>query len=72
MTAAMTTEALSWTPASQLPDADLNVLLWLVWPDGETDWAPGWWDGEAWRLCESGGVCAGRVTHYAEPVGPAA
>lgn len=65
-------ETLTWHPAANPPDADQTVLLWAVWPDGETNWESGWWDGEAWRLCESGGLCSGMVTHYAMPEGPAA
>lgn len=66
----MSTELLHWNSASSVPDADTTVLLWVQYEDGETDWSAGWWDGEAWRLCESGGVCAGRVLHWAEPSGP--
>jgi hypothetical protein len=66
----MTTEALQWHPAEQLPDADITVLLWVVYGT-EPDWCRGWWDGEAWRDCASGGVVAGVVTHWAEPAGPA-
>lgn len=54
------------------PDADLTVLLWIRLLDGTQEWAGGWWDGADWRLCESGGVCSGVVTHWAEPAGPAA
>lgn len=64
-------EMLHWHSAINLPDADQTVLLWVRYEDGETDWTAGWWDGEAWRLCESGCVCAGRVLHWAEPAGPA-
>jgi hypothetical protein len=62
-------EVLRWFPASTLPDADTTVLLWVQ--DGrESDWSAGWWDGEDWRDCASGGVVAGEVTHWAEPAGP--
>ena len=50
----------------------MAVLLWIKLLDGTHDWAGGWWDGTDWRLCESGGVCSGVVTHWAEPEGPAA
>ena len=30
----------------------------------------GWFDGEDWRLCESGGVVNGRVLSFAQPEGP--
>ncbi len=64
-------ELLQWhraTPAS-MPDADITVLLWIV-TGNVGEWEAGWWDGEAWRLCESGGVVAGEVTHWAQPEGP--
>lgn len=64
-------ELLQWhrVAAGDMPDADLTVLLWLC--DGTVqEWAAGWWDGQDWRLCESGGVAAGTVTHWAEPEGP--
>ena len=66
----MTTELLKWhTPASDMPDAEITVLLWVQ--DGQVaGWASGWWDGEDWRLAESGGVCAGTVVAWAEPEGP--
>ena len=66
------TELLKWHPATALPDADLNVLLWLVYGDGTSDWCSGWWDGERWLDCASGGAVGGTVTHWAEPGGPAA
>ena len=67
-------ELLQWHSAAggNVPDADMTVLLWLRLEDGTADWAGGWWDGEAWRLCESGGVCSATVTHWAEPAGPVA
>jgi hypothetical protein len=64
-------ELLEWHRAEhELPDADITVLLWIG-TGTEADWAAGWWDGEAWRLAESGGVCAGVVYAWAEPEGPA-
>lgn len=63
-------ELLEWHRAAHdMPDADLTVLLWIV-TGADTEWQAGWWDGEVWRLAESGGVCAGSVTHWAEPEGP--
>jgi hypothetical protein len=61
---------LEWhSVANGLPNADMTVLMWVE--DGrERDWASGWWDGEAWRACNSGGVVAGTVTHWADPAGP--
>ena len=68
-----TAELLEWHPTAggQRPDADITVLLWTRDHAGITDWERGWWDGEDWRLAESGGVCAGTVTHWAQPEGPA-
>lgn len=65
-------EMLTWHAAAQLPDADLDVLLWVLERDGASDWTRGWWDGEAWRDAGHGGVIAGTVTHWAEPAGPGA
>lgn len=65
-------ELLQWHRVADgdMPDADTTVLLWIM--DGQVgDWEPGWWDGEHWRLCESGGVVFGVVTQWAEPEGPA-
>jgi hypothetical protein len=66
-------ELLKWQdPARQMPDADLTVLLLISAADGysQPDWTTGWWDGDTWRLCESGGVLAERVVAWAEPQGP--
>lgn len=67
-------ETLAWlsTAGEDRPDADLTVLLWIRLLDGTHEWAGGWWDGADWRLCESGGVCSGVVTHWSDPAGPAA
>lgn len=66
-------ELLEWhvVAAGDMPDSDITVLLWWTDHAGITDWERGWWDGEDWRLAESGGVCAGTVTHWAQPEGPA-
>jgi hypothetical protein len=63
----MSTTELHWHPATTPPDADITVLCWLA--DGE--WHSGWWAGDVWRDCASGGVLE-VVTHWAEPQGPAA
>ena len=70
--ATVTAELLQWHSVDTgMPDAELTVLMWM--PDFEDggEWEGGWWDGEHWRLCESGGVCPWRVTHWAAPEGPA-
>ncbi len=54
-----------------LPDADTTVCMWVVYEDGDGDWAAGWWDGDVWRDASTGGPCSGEVTHYAQPSGPA-
>lgn len=64
-------ELLEWHSAEQLPDADMTVLMWVV-SGTERDWFAGWWDGDVWRDCASGGEVAGVVTHWAEPEGPVA
>ncbi len=63
-------ELLEWHDATaSKPDAEVRVLIWM--DTGEArDWESAWWDGEQWRLCESGGVCAARVLYYAQPEGP--
>lgn len=68
-----TIEPLHWHSAASVPDADTTVLMWVQYADGETDWSSGWWDGDGWRFCESGGLVAdagGAVLHWAEPAGP--
>jgi len=70
-TAPAVAELLEWHAAEQLPDADMTVLMWVCC-GAERDWFAGWWDGEDWRDCASGGVVVGEVTHWAEPEGPAA
>jgi len=70
--AAAAVEELSWLPATDLPDAEIAVLMWVREPDGATDWWRGWWDGECWRAADHGGEVAGVVTHWAEPAGPLA
>lgn len=63
-------EPLRWhdVAAGDMPDPDLTVLLWT--DDAEQPWAAGWFDGEVWRLCESGGECAERVLFWSSPEGP--
>ena len=68
-------ELLKWHKAERCkPDADTTVLLWIADRDGlgSGEWEAGWFDGDDWRLCESGGVCGGTVVAWAEPAGPAA
>ena len=67
-------ELLRWHVVADgdLPDADASVLLWIVFPAGDTDWTTGWLDFDGWHLCESGGICPWKVTHWAEPQGPQA
>lgn len=64
-------ELLQWRDAvTTKPDADIRALLWIAFPDGTFDWESGWFDGEDWLLCESGGVVNGRVLSFAQPEGP--
>lgn len=66
-------EVLTWhdVAAGDMPDADIVQLLWIRDADGHAEWDRGWWDGEGWRLAESGGRCCGTVLFWAEPEGPA-
>ena len=65
------TTTLTWqTPAQAMPDADESVLVWLECSDHPPMWEAGWFDGEHWRLCESGGVIDGRVLCWTRPVVP--
>lgn len=58
-------EMLDWHDAQLTkPDADLTVVCL----DAENVWC-GWWDGEHWNGCESGGTVAA-PTHWADPRGP--
>jgi hypothetical protein len=67
----MITTTLTWqTPAQAMPDADESVLVWITCHDHPELWESGWFDGEHWRLCESGGIIDGRVLYWARPVGP--
>lgn len=69
-------ELIEWHPASgSKPDADATVLLWMA-PDAQdgisipAGWEAGFWDGDDWRLAESGGLVDGTVTHWAQAGGP--
>ena len=65
------TELVTWRDAiDDKPDAEISVAIWFTAPDGTADWERGWWDGQAWRLCESGGVVDGVVLHWAQLEGP--
>ena len=64
-------ECITWHDASKpaRPDAELTVLLATTSPGMPIDM--GWWDGERWCLCESGGFAApGSVLAWAEVEGP--
>ncbi len=59
--------ALNWQSVlERMPDDDTTVLCWTE----EGEWFSGWFDGEGWRDCSTGGDLQG-VTHWAEPEGPA-
>lgn len=66
----MTTEEITWrSPDDQLPDADMTLLLEYEVRDGDSTYTvveSGWYDGEEWRLCESGGQCAWPAITWAE------
>jgi hypothetical protein len=66
------TTTLTWqAPAQAMPDADESVLVWFRWrSEKPADWGSGWFDGELWRLSESGGIIDGHVLYWARPVGP--
>lgn len=66
------TTTITWNPAHEIPDADINVLGWVHYHDGTVDWTSCFYDGVDWRECESGGVVNGVVTHWAQPEGPTA
>lgn len=58
-------ELVLWQPVAEgLPDAEETVMLGWT-PDIALAPEAGWWDGEAWRLCESGGECVVAPTHWA-------
>jgi hypothetical protein len=66
-------EKLTWHDAEKKKPTDAStVLLWMRSPRAFATpaWDIGWWDGDFWMLCESGGKCAHIVTHWAEPQGP--
>lgn len=67
-------EALTWhdVAAGDMPDADADVLLWILDADGAKGWDRGWWDVDCWRLAESGARCDGTVLFWSSPEGPAA
>lgn len=64
----MKTETINWheLPQDGMPDADLTVLL----STEQQGVNPGWYDGENWRWCESGGVVGEPVQAWADmPLG---
>lgn len=63
-------EQVRWFSAARphRPDAEITVTLQLT--DDAMPIAQGWWDGEDWCLCESGGKApAGSVLAWADVVG---
>lgn len=68
-------EHLVWSPAkpTSMPDAELTVLLQYRDPiDNQVDLCMGWWDGEIWHECVSGGWLHAEVLMWADPQGPKA
>jgi hypothetical protein len=64
-------EVVRWMPAgAELPDAETMVILWLVSDEAGEWFEAGFWDGECWRLAESGGLPTQRVTHWTQLNGP--
>lgn len=57
--------------AVSLPDADERVLICTRDDDGQCEWDAGWFDGEDWRYCESGGIVGLPVVRWAQPEVPA-
>lgn len=67
----LVTTALNWLEARHvMPDSDIRVLIWFGNADSVGQWASAWFDGEHWRLCESGGIVDGCVLYWAIPLGP--
>ena len=65
-------EVLGWYDAAKpaRPDSEITVLLQLVGADGGSSVDTGFWDGEGWRLAESGGQPTQRVAYWAQAEGP--
>ncbi len=65
-------ELVGWYDATKAtrPDSEITVQLQLRDAEGGTSVETGWWDGEVWRLAESGGVPMHRVTFWAAVDGP--
>jgi hypothetical protein len=64
----MKTETITWheLPQDGMPDADTTVLVSTTEQAVDT----GYFDGDDWRWCESGGLVAEPVQAWAEmPVG---
>ena len=67
-----TPETIYWQRSDCPPDADLTVLLCLESAECGRSVECGWWDGEQWCLCESGGAAVqADVRAWAEVWGPA-
>ncbi|MFM2056068.1 MAG: hypothetical protein RLY71_453 [Pseudomonadota bacterium] len=65
------TTALAWQPPEHaMPDADERVLIWFASHDSPGEWECAWFDGQDWRVCESGGRVNGIVLYWARPLGP--
>lgn len=58
----MKTEIITWheLPQDGMPDAESTLLL-----ETADAVAEGWWDGEAWRWAESGGIVEQPVQAWA-------
>lgn len=67
-------ELVRWRLATdaERPDADITVHLCLESAESGRSVECGWWDGEQWCLCESGGAAVqADVRAWAEVWGPA-
>ena len=66
----MKTETITWheLPADGLPDAEITVMMEVLFAEGTETW-PGWWSGERWIEAESGtatDVLCGQVLAWAD------
>jgi len=60
------TELLTWHRLpGQMPDADLTVLLSTI-DSCDSTVAAGWFDGEFFRWCDTGGVVRGTVLGWTD------
>lgn len=60
----MKQETITWheLPQDGMPDADMTVLV----STEEQGVSAGWFDGEAWRWCDSGGIVGEPVQAWAD------